>query len=217
MAYNTREEWLSAAVKLLTPMIEREVGLEVPNLRISAGFGSPRAFARKNPAVGACHGVENSTDGTFELFVSPIQAVREEVLETVLHEMLHAVVGVDAGHKGAFVKAAKAVGFEKPWTSTPASEELKDWLLDIAMELGEYPHAAMVLTYKEKKQTTRMLKCACEEPADGEEDHACGYTVRATRKWLKKAGAPLCPIHQEAMTIDDPEGLMDEEEDSGDE
>lgn len=43
-----------------------------------------------------------------------------------------------------------------------------------------------------KKQSTRMLKAACD--AQGDDGAACGYTVRLTKKWASELGAH-CPLH----------------------
>jgi len=43
------------------------------------------------------------------------------------------------------------------------------------------------------KQSTRLLKAACEHRDEGAD--ACGYTVRVTRKWVDQLGAPHCPVH----------------------
>jgi len=42
-----------------------------------------------------------------------------EVLETLAHELIHVASGPNVGHKGAFVKIAKSIGFKAPWTTTP--------------------------------------------------------------------------------------------------
>lgn len=72
------------------------------------------------------------------------------------------------------------------------------------VELGEYPHSAInLLDRPTKKQTTRMIKCECED---------CGYVARTSNKWIEEAGAPLCPCNSEPMEIKPPKGDDDEEE-----
>lgn len=43
-----------------------------------------------------------------------------------------------------------------------------------------------------KVYPSRLIRCACA---------TCGYTVRTTRKWLKRGGAPVCPIDKVPLAI----------------
>lgn len=181
----TRESWLTEAVGLLWPMIEAEGYEEMPAFRISCGF--PKGGRGKT--MGQCWDDEASKDKHAEIFVSPSYDNAIDVLETVLHEMIHAVVGVKEGHKGPFRKLAKAVGFLPPMTSTPASEELKDKLAHLCGSLGPYPHAAL-RTLTRSKQSTRMLKLSCPN-ADG-----CGFICRATKTQIETVGVPTCACGQ---------------------
>ncbi|MFC0623794.1 transcription elongation protein SprT [Kribbella deserti] len=187
--HTTRESWLIAAVEALTPMFT-ELGHEVPPVRISVGFPSGKGSRAK--AIGQCWHGSAAADGLGQVFVSPILGDVIDVLETVAHELVHAInhANGDNGHGRPFAKIAKKLGFEAPMTSSPASEELKAKLREIAAGLGEYPHAALtdaVLTIK--KQGTRMLLVKCP-------DDECGYQVRTTAKWLA-IGVPTCPCGEE--------------------
>jgi hypothetical protein len=98
-----------------------------------------------------------------------------------LSTLAHVAAEPNAGHKGAFVKIVKAIGFKAPWTSTPATPELIGRLNGLIVNLGPYPHAAIDKSGR-KKQGTRMLKVVCPE---------CGYTVRTTQQWID-TGLPTC-------------------------
>jgi hypothetical protein len=64
--------------------------------------------------------------------------------------------------------------------------------LDIyAKQLGEYPHARLNDNLR-KKQTTRMLKASCPNPACAVRNEAKPYTVRLSQQWAD-AGMPSCP------------------------
>jgi hypothetical protein len=202
-AYPTREAWLEAARDQLVPLIERATGLEVPRVRVSCGFPGVNALSKDKYRVGECWASETSGDDTFEIFLTPRVSDPFTIADTLLHELIHAVVGPKEGHKGEFRRVAKKLGFGGPFTVCVPGPELTDQLIEIVGALGPYPHAALTPPFEEKKQTTRMLKVECPD---------CGYTARVTRKWLKQAGAPHCPQHEE-MRIDDPNGLMDEEGD----
>ena len=112
-----------------------------------------------------------------------------EVAHTLAHELVHACVGVEAGHGPAFRKVALAVGLEGKMTDTTAGELFKRYAQPILDRLGPYPHKK--LNYSNiKKQNTRMIKATCGE---------CGYAVRLTRKWLDVGGAPICPVDHVQM------------------
>ncbi len=132
------------------------------------------------------------------LAANPYAGTGAKAAETLAHELIHAA-GCK-GHKGAFVEVAAKLGFEKPWKSTPASAMLTALLARLCEPLGDYPHATLDSIAKEpadsdKPQTTRMLKCECEE---------CGYTVRAAKKWIV-GGTPICPCNMKPMSAPDAE------------
>jgi hypothetical protein len=103
------------------------------------------------------------------------------VLETLAHQLIHVAAGPNVGHKGAFVKIAKSIGFNAPWTTTPATPELIRRLNGLVVNLGLYPHAAIDKRGR-KKQGTRLLKVICG---------GCGYTIRTTQQWID-TGLPTC-------------------------
>jgi hypothetical protein len=107
--------------------------------------------------------------------------------------MIHAIVGCDKGHKGEFVALCKAIGLVKPWTATTPGPELAATLAIYALQLGPYPHAR--LNEVRKRQTTRMLKATCPNPACEIRLNVEGnkpYTVGITQQWAD-AGMPSCP------------------------
>ena len=185
----TREEWLNTLAENLRPLFDA-VGATVPDkVRVSVGWPSARGLSPKKRTIGQCWSPKCSADQATEIFISPWLGEGGMVAETLLHEMVHAAVGTECGHKGTFVACAKKLGFTKPWKSTPASGELKAQLAGLLP--GDYPHAALdSLPDGKKKQSTRMVKVVCAE---------CGYTARTTRKWLDDAGAPMCPCNSKPM------------------
>ena len=180
----TREQWLVAGIAALRPLFT-EAGYTVPdNIRVTCGWPSKSALAKKNQRIGECWGTQASDAKVFELFISPALADPVRVLDVLTHETVHATVGLEAKHGKLFKRCAEALGLEGKMRSTHAGEALSARLQAIAKALGEYPHGALHgMTNGEKKQTTRLKKCECPE---------CGYTVRVTAKWLDM-GAPLCP------------------------
>lgn len=192
--YKTREEYLLEAVKLTSPLFQK-VSKEVPSLRVSVGFPSRGALSRSKRVIGQCWGAEASADGVAQIFISPLLdevASEQGVLPTLVHEVVHAVVGVKAKHGTAFRRVAVAVGLTGKMTVTIAGEELLEELAKIHDKLGKYPHVKLDPSLNPvKKQGTRLIKCECHAHVDEGE---CGYTVRTTKKWLE-VGVPHCPMH----------------------
>jgi hypothetical protein len=197
----SREVWLGRAAVKLASRIKR-AGYEMPeNCRYACGFPSKGGLAKKKRVIGQCWAADCSKDKTFEILVSPTQADAVEVLAILLHEMIHAAVGIEEGHKGHFRKCARAVGLEGKLTATVPGDDLRADLKMIAGQIGPYPHAKLEgrLNTGPKKQTARMIKCEC----------ICGYVIRTTRKWIE-TGLPTCHCG-EAFTTD----YEPEEEDDG--
>lgn len=172
-----RETWLGKLSETLKKLFE-EKGKTVPEkVRVACGF--PSSQPRKH--LGECWSAEKSADGTFEIFINPSLDDGIEVAACLVHELVHATVGLKEKHRGEFRKLAKALGLEGKMTSTHAGETLKERLTDILGKMERYPHARLDL-HREKKQGTRMLKIVCP---------TCGYTVRAANKWIE-VGLPTC-------------------------
>jgi hypothetical protein len=112
--------------------------------RVSCGWPHKAAVARTARRVGECWFPQHSTDHTsHNLFISPVLQDPIEVLQTLAHELVHVAAGPNAGHKVAFVKVAKAIGFKARWTSTLATVELIGRLNGLLPEPRPYPHAAI--------------------------------------------------------------------------
>lgn len=175
---STREGWMLQAVEVMRRWFPEDQ--PVPEVRVSIGWPAGRGTSR---AIGQCF--YTTADHAPALFVAPSLSNVGEILETLLHEAVHAAVGSGVGHKGAFVKLAKELGFTKPWRSTPATPELKDRLHALAESLGDFPHAKVAKSAdgRPSVQGTRMLKIECRE---------CGCILRMTQTWIDTAGLPTC-------------------------
>lgn len=204
-----REQWLSDAVKLMTPLFEQH-GYKVPAVRVACGWPSVKALSAKSRRIGECWSTEAAEDGVSQIFISPWlddPSGVQGILPTLVHEVVHAVVGNKEGHNKVFGKCARAVGLEGKLTATIAGETLVTQCKDWAKQLGAYPHAQLdSLKSPRKKQTTRLVKAECE----------CGYNVRVTRKWLEEVGAPICPHNKKVMSYEIPDEL-DSDEGEGEE
>jgi len=183
MATLIRETWLEQMIELLRPDFAACAQLPTSPIRVSCGFPSKSALARKAPRVGECWGVESSEDHSFQIFVSPVLSEGIEVAAVLVHELVHCAVGIECKHRGAFPKVAKFLGLEGKMTSTVAGESLKIKLKELIEQLGPYPHARLVASSRPKTQTTRQRKVVCIE---------CGCICRMTAKWVSDVGCPTC-------------------------
>ncbi len=185
-----RESWLrECAQELVSDFLRIGLRLELDAIRISCGFPSRNALGRTRRVVGQCFPPRVSETGLTEIFINPTESDSLRVADI----LIHAVIGVECGHRGAFRQAALSIGLEGPMTATIAGESLKKRLNDLIDQLGPYPHGALFPaenpisrslpgSHLPKKQTTRMIKLQCQN---------CGYVVRTSRRWIE-VGLPVC-------------------------
>ena len=178
---DTREQWLNRAYSGLVKTVFKQAGYaekDFPQIRITcAPIGS-----RKTKTIGQCYNNSLSSDNTFELVISSEIDTPEETIEILAHEIIHALVGLEAQHGPKFRKVALAIGLEGKMTATFAGEAFKQATQALLVKLGEYPHASMQRNEK-KKQTTRMVKLECGD---------CGFICRASRSAIEASGEPTC-------------------------
>jgi hypothetical protein len=191
----TREQWLNKVAEIAAKDLFKPAGYDVPkNIRYTCGFPSKSALARRNQRIGECWSAGASEDNVFEISVSPVISEGVRAADILVHEMIHATVGLAAGHKNPFVKCARAVGLEGKPTATHAGKELKAKLEQIIKTVGQYPHAGLRAALVSKNTGRGMTKVECAEcAADGER-----YVVRMGEYSLKR-GMPLCPVHNVEM------------------
>lgn len=190
--FETREQWLEAAVIRVSRLF-KNVGVELPPVRVSVGWPSKGGLASKARAIGQCWNSKSSEDGVSQIFISPL--LGPEGLAVLVHELIHAWDDCKSGHKGEFARVARAIGLVGKLTVTTPGDALAETLKKILAELGEYPHSPLIaseMDKQRKKQPTRMIKL---EVVD-----CCGYTVRTTLKWIEK-GMPKCPHDVEMQVI----------------
>ena len=189
--FDTREAWLEAAVEVFRGWFVK-AGAPMPaTIKVTCGWPARGGTAAKGRVLAECWHPKVSADGATQIFVSPYIGDAARALDVLLHECVHAALGVGTGHGPAFAKLAFGLGLAGKPTATIAGEALQKRLVEAVIPaLGKYPHGKMEVTEWEisdrpKKQVgSRMVKCSCE---------SCGYTVRTTRKWLEVA-TPTCPF-----------------------
>jgi hypothetical protein len=186
----TREQWLSQATEELRALFKQHGEVIPERVRSSCGFPSKSSLSAKNRRIGECWSSRVSADSHAEIFISPTISDSSRVLDILAHELIHAVHPGD-GHGSKFGRTARAIGLEGKLTATVAGPEFLAWAGPVLERLGVYPHADLVPSNAQKKQTTRMLKCLCTD---------CGYIAYTSGKWLAEMGAPHCPDHGEMTT-----------------
>lgn len=212
-----REGWLNTVANSMAPWFT-EVGAPLTKFRVSIGFSSKGS---KSNRVGECWTDAASVDKHHEIFIRPDQSDSVDVAAILAHELVHAAVGIAAGHGKDFRRVALAIGLEGKMKATVAGEKFRDAFAPILAKLGPIPHASLNLGVSSgpKKQTTRMFKVEC--PEDGRAVAGCGYVVRMTQKWariaLPSCPNPACACFGETMIAPDlaDEAEDDENEDGG--
>ena len=180
----TRESWLLSAVQMIEPIF-KEKGHVVPvDCQVSCGFPSTGSKSH----VGQCWSRKSSIQEKNQIFISPALSDPVTVLDTLVHELVHAVDDCRNKHGKEFKKIALSVGLEGKMRSASAGKELITVLEKIAAQLGEYPHAGLVITHSLRFNPPRP-RARCED---------CGYEVPMYKKFLS-FGPPLCPKHRTEM------------------
>jgi hypothetical protein len=173
-----REAWLREAYAL----IRKELLPEAPAfVAVTWGFPSHRATSRRKRTIGQCwsgSAVKGGIEGGRVILVSPVIDAPLEVLDTLLHEMIHAALPADAGHRAPFSRICRRIGLVKPWTATTPSPELKTKLEGYLKKLGPWPGGHLIVKPKEKG---RQMKAEC----------GCGRILRCAKKTFE-AGPILC-------------------------
>lgn len=193
----TREEYLGLVVNRLSPLFDQAGASLPPDIQVSVGFPSSAARTRRKRSLGERWSPEKSAAKRHEIFISPVLGNPVEALAVLVHELVHAAVGVKDGHRGRFPKVAKKLGLLPPMRSTTAGPALKTCLNALIADLGHYPHAALDVTKPERKpQATRLLKVYCP---------GCGYVARIAQSWIEQ-GLPTCMCGSEwAVAVPFPE------------
>jgi hypothetical protein len=184
--HKNRETYLETAIVEMRPLFKQH-GFPLPRkIKVTCGWPSKSAGRSSKRRVGECWDKSASAAGNTEISISPVLDNPIQVLDVLVHELVHAAVGTACGHKGPFRTLALALGLEGRMTATTAGPELKKHLKVIAKTLGKYPHSKIDFNAREK-QTTRLLKVTCR-------DNNCGMIFRTTNRWVAVAvGGFICP------------------------
>lgn len=181
----SREDWLKRAVRVLRPLLERKAGV-----KMRARWQVSMSLASNKAAIGQCWYEGNSATGqTVNIMICPTHENAWEVLDTLLHEMVHASLPRGTHHGPKFVKACKAVGLTKGKpTEAAAGPELMLLLDRIARHLGTFPHDPMKISRVKAKGTKGGYWPVFVSPQDPR------YRIQISAKALAVYGPPICPL-----------------------
>lgn len=177
----TREEWLMEARDELSKTFFTKPSRRLPPTAVSCGIpaGSPKA-------IGQCWAADLSDEKVTEIFVCPSQDDPMMVIGILLHELVHAAVGVDAQHGKDFVRVARAVGLEGPAKHCLPDEACKKRLEPILERLGAYPHKKLKKT-KEKVKKPQKKRVKLIDPQNE------AYVISMEKEILDEFGPPVGP------------------------
>jgi hypothetical protein len=111
-SYQTREQWLNFVAGELARRVFTAAGSAIPGkVRIAVAFPSSGG---KGGVLGQCWDPKASADQHFEIMIRPDVDEPAEIAAILAHELVHAAVGIPAGHGPVFRKVAKAIGLQGP-------------------------------------------------------------------------------------------------------
>ena len=161
--HTTRESWLLAAVELLRPIFLAKQHIIPNNCQVSCGFASTGSKHH----IGQCWSRKSSVHDSNQIFVSPALLDPVLVLDTLVHELVHAVDDCEHKHGKEFKKIALSLGMIGPMRSAGAGPALKAKLAELSAQLGPYPHGGLHISTRLSKRSPRpRAKCK-----------SCGFEV----------------------------------------
>ena len=179
-----REQWLQLAIRHLAPLFN-VLGHQVPSVKVSVGFPSG---GLRSSAIGQCWARDGAQDKQNHIFISPTLGSAYAVIDTLAHELIHAVDDCKHKHGKEFKALALALGMQGPMRHAEAGPTLKVKLEKILDTLPPYPHGKLNATHK-RTLSIPPPKACCS---------ICGYKVTVPKRFLH-FGAPICPADKIQM------------------
>ena len=149
--HTTREAWLLAAVELLRPIFKEKQHIIPGNCQVSCGFASTGSKHH----IGQCWSRKSSVHDSNQIFISPALLDPVLVLDTLVHELVHAVDDCEHKHGKEFKKIALKMGMQGPMRSAGAGPELKAKLNALLEQLGPYPHGHLKVSMQKAPSVDR--------------------------------------------------------------
>ena len=152
----TREAWLLAAIELLRPLFAAK-GFSVPACQVSCGFAST---GTRSGHVGQCWSTKSASNELNQIFIAPTLKSAYDVIDTLVHELVHAVDNCEHKHGKEFKKIALKMGMKGPMRGADAGPELKVTLTALLDLLGPYPHGHLKVGMRKAARRDRPIaKC----------------------------------------------------------
>lgn len=186
-----REAWLRAAYALLR---KRLLPRAPERVAISWSFPSKGGTTASRRRIWECHYTDGTVNGRIEgrrvVLISPTLRKPYDLLECLVHEMVHTVTGPEAGHRAPFSQLSASIGLVKPWTATTAGKELRKKLMGYLKVLPKWPGGFLTIQTRQKNRQLKAV-CACE-PA---------RILRASKATFE-AGSIICGVCEEEFNLD---------------
>lgn len=162
MMQDNRESWLNRVAQGMAPLFE---ALDAPlpsRVRVAIGFTSRGA---KGKAIGECWDNRLSADGHFEIFIRPdlahaADAMPAQIAAILAHELVHAAVGIPAGHGKAFKRVALGLGLVGPMRATTPGDAFLAAVAPILADAGPLPHARLDTDGSRPRPRSRKPGCS---------------------------------------------------------
>jgi hypothetical protein len=207
--YADREAWFSAAMTELAPYFT-EVGHPLPEgkIRVSVGFGPTGARKENSKVLGVCLTKLVVKDGVTEIWISPEHAGTAQMLGTLVHELIHAVLNQEDAvvvvedeeapveawnrHDTDFAELGTRLGLEGTMSHSVSGADLNMKLELIAASLGEYPGAQVDLNMIKAK-----VPAGPEGMPEPKRSISSGPKTQTTRQLKVACVNPKCGTYNE--------------------
>lgn len=130
--FQSKEEWVSEAARKLAPIFAN-VGSPVGRIQVEVHDSLSRG------RLGECE-----SRGDYHIIRIHSTLVAKTALPVLVHELLHAAVGVREGHRGSFIRVGNKIGLwadqaQNKAVYGPVSFPLLGLLRMLEVALGPYP------------------------------------------------------------------------------
>ena len=170
-------QWLEQVKDILCKKIFNDPTLG-ERCHISYGFPSRGAFSDAGYVAGEAW----QQDGKEAIFINPVMFKQDKLYSlcgTLIHELIHIKIGIEAKHGKMFRQEMVGAGLEgKPAKSIPSELLIMNLKL---MGLPELPELNLQKVKREKKQTTRLILLECD----------CGRKLRGAKTTFEE-GPIIC-------------------------
>tara|TARA_R110002050_G_scaffold105904_4_gene215691 strand:+ start:236 stop:913 length:678 start_codon:yes stop_codon:yes gene_type:complete len=186
-----RETYLNLIIDKAEPIFaENDYDLKALRAKIMVACGYPpntRIGAKFN-TLGVHINPKASSTSKHEIFINPVVDDTYNVIDILLHELVHAVqtdlYPESKSHGKEFISICKKVGMNgsKKYAQACAGIELSKLIKEWIKEIGKYPHGSINLKADRKKQSTRLIKLECS---------CCGFIARCSNGAINNYGLPF--------------------------